>query len=575
MNRLIIASAAVLFGTAAYAQSAVNAFRFSQPDLKGTARYMSMGGAFGALGGDLSTLSHNPAGIGVYRNNEVGFTLDLDLQHSESDSDGIKNGVNQTKFLLNNIGFVWTMRLPSSTCPNINFGFTYNKTASFNRRYRGDINLSNSLSNYIAAVTTQGGYTWEQLTGSDYNGNNPYNPTEGYGAPWLSVLGYECGIFVEDPSSYSSNPIYLGEWGPNTKGIGRFDVRESGGVDSYNIALGGNIANVVYWGMDFDITHLNYNLNPEWTENLQNARVLDGNTMQFVELPDMWKLSNYYNCSGTGFNYKLGFIVKPIQEFRVGFAFETPTWYTFNETFGGQLYNYMYPSLNDFNQVNDGEPAFNNVNFRTPWKLNVSAAAVLLNRLIVSAEYEWTQYKGMKYSAPSPYGGYYPWDDPWDDPWYDPFYPYGSGNDPYISSSVYNEVNHNVRTYYKNTNTLRLGAEFRLTPQFSVRAGYSFVSSPVREEAKEGRIMIDTAGTIPNYRFDETTNYITCGLGYKIQKFYVDLAYVYKHMNSTYHAFSPWWNKTTINYPDPYIPSQTSSLSLNNSQIVLSAGFKF
>ena len=37
----------------------------------GTARFMSMGGAFTALGGDISTLSQNPAGIGVFRTSEM------------------------------------------------------------------------------------------------------------------------------------------------------------------------------------------------------------------------------------------------------------------------------------------------------------------------------------------------------------------------------------------------------------------------------------------------------------------------------------------------------------------------
>lgn len=74
--------------TGAFAQSAIDAYRFSQPDLRGTARFMGMGGAFGALGGDLSTLSQNPAGIGVYRSNELGFTLDLDVQKSTSDARG-------------------------------------------------------------------------------------------------------------------------------------------------------------------------------------------------------------------------------------------------------------------------------------------------------------------------------------------------------------------------------------------------------------------------------------------------------------------------------------------------------
>lgn len=567
MKKLFVCACIGLSASAAYAQSAVDAYRLSQPDLKGTARYMSMAGAFGALGGDLSVISHNPGGIGVYRNSEVGFTLDLDLQHSESDSKGLKNGVDQTKFLLNNIGFVWTLKLPSSTCPNLNFGFTYNKSVSFNRKYRGTIGLTNSLSNYIANVTTQGGYNETQLGSEDYD---IYNPPSGYyGAPWLSILGYQ-GYLIS-PSGAGNNS-YVGQWSEgSTSGMGYFDVKESGAVDSYNIAFGGNINNVVFWGMDFDITHMNYNLDPMWSENLENALVGDEYGVLY-RMPARWTLNNFYNCSGTGFNFKLGFIVKPIQEFRIGFSFETPTWYRLTENFAANLdalYNNQYPR---YVETNDGFNGYNDVNFRTPWKLNVSAAAVLLNRLIVSAEYEWTNYKGMKYSTPS-YGGWDYWDDnyyPWD--WYSAN-TRASNFDPYISDyDSYYYTNQDIKQIYQNTNTLRLGAEFRVTPQFSLRAGYSFVSAPVKKNMENAEI--STAGTIPNYRMDNTTNYATCGLGYRFNSFYIDLAYVYKHMTSEYHAFSNY-------YPDSgnpalrQIPSQKSSLSLDNSQVVLSAGFKF
>ena len=580
MKKTILASAAVMISAAAYAQSAIDAYRLSQPDMKGTARYMSMAGAFGALGGDLSTLSHNPAGIGVYRNSEVGFTLDLDMQHAESNSNGLKNGIDQTKFLLNNIGFVWTLRLPSSSCPNLNVGFTYNKNTSFNRRYRGGINLTNSLSNYIAAVTTQGGYVEGQLLGDEYNNYDPYNPTDpSDAAPWLSILGYD-GYLMGLPNSGSTD--YVGQWSSQTSGMGYFDVQESGAVDSYNIALGGNIANVVFWGMDFDITHMNYNLSSTWTENLQNARIVD-NDYRFNTMSSLWTLGNLYNASGTGFNYKLGFIVKPIQEFRIGFAFETPTWYSLRQTFSADL-NYIYGGNLQNSQpieTNDGYPGYNNMNFRTPWKLNASAAAVLFNSLILSAEYEWTQYKGMKFSEPSYFGGGYPWDDGWDNgwdyPWYDPWWSHGKGTrsdyDPFISNDPYYSINQQVKEYYCNTNTLRLGVEYRVTQQLSVRAGYSFVSAPVNEQTNN--TAVTTAGTIPNYRFDNTTNYVTAGLGYKIKNFYVDLAYVYKHMGSEFHAFSPWRNPGDLNSQPSHISSQTSSLSLNNSQVVLSAGFKF
>jgi len=41
----------------------------------GTARYESMGGAFGSLGGDLSSININPAGGAVFIDNEYGFTM--------------------------------------------------------------------------------------------------------------------------------------------------------------------------------------------------------------------------------------------------------------------------------------------------------------------------------------------------------------------------------------------------------------------------------------------------------------------------------------------------------------------
>ena len=564
MNKFILTGATVLLGVSAYAQSAVDAYRLSQPDLKGTARYMSMGGAFGALGGDLSSISHNPAGIGVYRNSDIGFTLDLDLQNSESTSNIGSSAVNQTKFLLNNAGIVWTLKLPSASVPNLNFGFTYNKNVSFNRRYRGQIRLNNSLSNFIATNSTLSGYQPDMLV-DDYNSDyDPYSPDAG-NIDWLSILGYNGFLFSNNYAS-PNQPDYVGLWGGDTTGTGWFDVVESGGIDSYNIAIGGNIANVVFWGMDFDITHMNYNLTPIWEENLQNAIVGNDNG-DFALKPAYFNLQNFYNCSGTGFNYKLGIIVKPIQELRLGFAFETPTWYTLTESFRANLYSDFYNADDDTYDVyerttNGGWTGYNDVNFRTPWKINASAAAVLFNKLILSGEYEWTKYKGMKYSTPTYWGDdYYGYDYP---P-YDPYY------DPYISYDAFAQTNSEIKEYYRNTNTLRLGAEFRVTSQLSVRAGYSLVSSPVETKTKNSEVV--TVGTIPNYRLDNTTNYITCGLGYKIQNFSIDLAYVYKHITSEYNAFSPIYED--INSGPLIVEPQKASLSFNNSQIVLSAGFKF
>ena len=55
------------FPFCANAQTDIDALRYSQTSIAGTARFTSMAGAFGALGGDFSSLATNPAGVAIYR----------------------------------------------------------------------------------------------------------------------------------------------------------------------------------------------------------------------------------------------------------------------------------------------------------------------------------------------------------------------------------------------------------------------------------------------------------------------------------------------------------------------------
>ncbi|SDX40810.1 Long-chain fatty acid transport protein [Lutibacter oricola] len=57
---------------------------FSNEKINGTARYNAMSGAFGALGGDLSSIDVNPAGAAVFINSE--FAATLSINNSETTS---------------------------------------------------------------------------------------------------------------------------------------------------------------------------------------------------------------------------------------------------------------------------------------------------------------------------------------------------------------------------------------------------------------------------------------------------------------------------------------------------------
>lgn len=559
MKKLYLLMAMSGIAAGVYAQSAVDAYRFSQQDLRGTARFMSMGGAFGALGGDLSTLSQNPAGIGIYRSNEIGFTVDLDMQKSKSNAGAFSSTDNCTKFYLDNIGAVATMKLSSQTMPNLNFGFTYNKAVSFNRRYKGGIGLQNSMSNYIAGIANGSELTVADVTST--SSYDPYNPNDGgYPADWMAILGYDS--YLINPIGDPDNPAWQGQFGQGTSGTGSFDVEEKGSVDEYNIAIGGNINNTVYWGMNFDIVNFDYRLDALWGESLQDAYVYNPSSMAVVQTDSRWNIRNLYRANGTGFNYQAGVIVKPIQELRLGLAFHTPTYYNLTETYSAAT-NFKYFGQQGSASTNNGRAGSQDYNFSSPWKLIASAATVLGNRFILSTDFEWNFYKTMRFSESNNYGGYYDWD-----PWYDYDYPvpYTGSNSNY---EAYSFENQEVKNIYRTNFTFRLGGEFRVTPNFSLRAGYSHVSSPVEARARDNDMTIYTAGTIPDYRMDNSTNYVTCGIGYRSGGFSIDLAYVYKHMISEYHAFTP----------DPdnalNIQSPQSKLTFDNSRVVLSMAFRF
>lgn len=556
------------------AQSVPSAYSISQQDLRGTARFMSMAGAFGALGGDLSTLGQNPGGIGIYRSNEIGFTVGLDMIGSKSTSGGFSNTENMTRFNLNNIGGVFTMKLPGSVMPNLNFGFTYNKGASFNRRYKGLIpNLQTSMSNYIAGISNA--YDLNEADVSYGDNYDPYNPPVGTRTvPWLAVLGYYGFLTTPEVRSDESTDWY-GQFGDGTSGAGAFDVEERGSVDEYNIALGGNINNVVFWGMDFDITSLDYRISSVWSESLDNAYVYNPNTERVGRMQADWSLYDNYRLNGTGFSYRLGVIVKPIQELRLGLAFHTPTYYNLNETYYDTHldYDYPFPTKDNSTWANDGYSAGNSFNFSAPWRVIASMAGVIGNKLIVSADYEWNGYKHMKYSEADNYGYYDPWYD-WDNPWeWGDWYgapsrsraDNGSPRADYMNANDF--ANSMIKKVYRDTHTFRIGAEFRVLPSFSVRAGYSYTTSPVTTEVKDYRVDVPGTGIMSNYSLDNQTQHVTCGVGYKHKGFYLDLAYVYKYTSSEYFPFSP-------DISDP-ASAVRSKLEFNKSSIALSMGYKF
>lgn len=520
-----------------FGQSAIDAYNMSPSELRGTARFMSMGGAFTALGGDLSTLNQNPAGIGVYRSSEIGVTLDIDIQSTETASQGYTRSSDQTKVACNNFGYVGSVALGNDIMPYFTWGASYGRVASFDKVFSGGIpSLSTSMSNYVAAYTS--GQTWAS-PGSlidDYDSN--YNPYLDSDADWISILAYNA--YLINPTHYGSNE-YNGLWQNGTTGNAMFKTRQKGYIDEYSIDFGGNLMNTIYWGIGFGVTDLDFRSDTYYDEQLNDALISNvlatGTTTGNAD----FAIQNWQHTTGNGFNFKAGLIFKPINEFRLGIAVHTPTYYDMSTSYDAQV-DYAYSSgiYSDTppNHPSKTEVAYYDWKMKSPWRLMVGAAGVIGGRGIISMDYEYSAYGDMKVQD-------------------------ADGN-------TYDYVTDDIKNYFQASNTIRLGAEYRVTPAFSVRAGFNYTTSDVKNEAADNETQVYTSGTNPAYTLKKDTYYLTCGLGYRYKGFYADAAYVYRHRESTWHAFTPYEGATGVCYDTPQ-----AKLTDNDSHIVLSVGYKF
>ena len=112
--KIILPALLGLMTIPAMAQETYQDAKLAETALTGTARYVGMGGAMEALGADLSTISTNPAGIGMFRKSQAALSAGV-LAQSSADKNFTFDGTNayidgkNSKVSFDQIGFVWSM----------------------------------------------------------------------------------------------------------------------------------------------------------------------------------------------------------------------------------------------------------------------------------------------------------------------------------------------------------------------------------------------------------------------------------------------------------------------------------
>lgn len=535
----IALGAAALISTGLHAQSAYDAYSLSPYQLRGTARFIGMGGAFTSLGSDLSAMTQNPGGLGLYRSSDIGLTFDISPRSYKATTNTGVSKDSQTKAYFDNIGYVGVMKF-NGFFSSLQWGVSYNRTATFDRITSGYANPANgSLTNYIAAYT-DGVDSADLLDSGD-----SYDPYFDSDQDWLSVLAYNSFLI----NNNGSNTSYAGLAQQGSRGDALFRQREHGYVDEYNIDLACNLGDILYLGIGVGIYDLSKTVDSYYSESHEGALVYeqtDQNNGRLTTGNAGFDLTNRQDITGSGANFKFGFVVQPTDMLRIGAAIHTPTYLHLSHSgYGDVQYNYTPDGTTNTNSGNAWTPTYDyNSRLNTPWRFMVGVSLTIAGKAIVSLDYERVAYDAMKLKEAA----------------YD--YGYGYGVE-YIDNKY---ANQDIKNYFKGSNIVRAGIEFRPISSLALRAGYNWQGSAVKSNVYNGGAEIYTSGTNPAYSFDGDTQNITLGLGYRYKMWYIDLAYQHTLQKGVYKAYTPYAGNTD---------TPCASLSRTYNNIVISTGIRF
>lgn len=534
INLMKVVACAFLLSTEAGAQTIYDAAKFSGSDLNGTARFVGMGGAMGALGGDISTMGSNPAGTGIYRSNDLMTSFGFNYTSSKSNFNGSIMNSDKYRGSFDNIGFVYSSKVGNQTALKyVNFGFNYHKAASFDRDFSMGGNLNGfSQTDEMSNMSNSTQYR-SALTSGDMSLDNLNINTANAG--WLPILGWN-GYLIHPNLDSNTQGEYIGFPGNNPSGS--YTSRERGGIGVYDFNVSFNINDRVYLGFTLGAYDLNYRKDIYYGEKFPTSNVGD----YFLENKDYsYSLNSFMNTTGTGVDFKLGGIFRPIEDspLRIGVAIHTPTFYNltmYNSAIltsnaGVNKDDYIIPvepySLNTYNEMHGD--AMTEYQLRTPWKYNLSLGYTIGSNVALGAEYEYQDYSTAKLS-------------------------YSDGVKMYDENSM-------INSYLKGVSTLRLGAEIKLVPEFAIRAGYNYRSTAFSNDAYK-ELPVNSVRTDTDYANQQSISNYTLGLGYRTGSFYADIAYQYSAYKEDFYAFN-------------ILDLEKTKVNNDKQQVLLTLGFRF
>ncbi|MFT4678690.1 MAG: hypothetical protein ACI9RU_001684 [Litorivivens sp.] len=404
------------------AQNEVDVLRYSMLDWHGiSGRSAGMAGSFGALGADLSSMSINPAGIGLYRRSDFGISLGVSGMNATATYQDQQNRNLALDAGIHSIGYVSSNPINHPDWERVNFGVGFNRLASFKEEItiKGSLGDQTLLNQFVNQVS---GSAWDEI-------NQAF--------PYDAALAWE--TFLINPADTLDNGNYnhvITGGGVDQEQV----IERSGSLAETVVSGGANYRNRLYFGASLAFPRINYQEKSTYRET----------TIDDQQELDHFIFAEEYTVNGRGFNLKGGVIFRATDWLRIGVSGQTPTWFSLTESFSREM-TAVFKGESPYRESTDIIANYYKV--RTPMRLTGSMSFVMGKAGVINADYEYLDYSTGEL-----------------------------GNTRNVLSNYdYSVENLTVATIYRPTHNVRVGSEIRITKPFRIRAGIGYQQSPFAE----------------------------------------------------------------------------------------------
>ncbi len=424
MKRLMLI-AALLFSAAltSYAQNDADVQRYTANYFAGTARFESMGGAFGALGGDMSALHINPAAVGVFRFGEISFTPAYEFNSINAVTDFSSREESKSKMVVNNLGFVLANDIDHPKWKSVNFSVSYNRINTFNDITR--------LSGQSLAINGLAGDFLEEANGRFLDELNDFSAGLAWDALVIDNANYIDSSIIDDGQ-------YVMGFDPNELIETTQTAERDGRLSETALTIGANYDDKLYLGFGLGFQDISYQSIVETEERPVGEPETDFSGFTLTER---------LQSEGLGVNARFGFIYK-LDNLRFGGSVRTPTVFSMTDNFTSDIRSRYQNPTETFEAQSDA--GFFEYRIRTPWHFMGSIAGVIGKKGILSAQYERINFGGGELR-----------------------------NSNSSADTDFSGINDLISQAYSASDIFRIGGEYRITKSFSARGGFAYFANPI------------------------------------------------------------------------------------------------